>query len=70
MYIQTWYELECPNCESRNFLCLGDTTDLTGFDPDSCECWKCGWGFDMEGNETDVDCCDKGYRLEEVKNDS
>ena len=32
---------DCPQCKSRNWILLGDLTDLSGCDPEAVRCWKC-----------------------------
>ncbi len=38
----TWYKNWCSKCETVNWVCDGDTTDLSGIDIDGIKCRKCG----------------------------
>lgn len=40
-YIETWYSSHCPVCKMQNFVCDGDTSDMTGFDIEGIRCWNC-----------------------------
>lgn len=50
-YIESWMRLLCPHCQVSNWVCQGDVTDCTGYDPEVIRCWKCGQCFlvDSEG---------------------
>ena len=50
MYIRTWAELRCPNCENSNFVNQGDLEDITVDDPEGCCCWKCATCFSFDGD--------------------
>lgn len=43
MYITTWYKLNCPSCKAVNWICGGDTSDLTSSmgEASRFRCWKC-----------------------------
>lgn len=55
MYRSTWYELNCPQCNSTNFVNDGDTQDSTLPDIEAFKCWNCNHCFDFEGNPVDED---------------
>lgn len=42
MYVNMWYEVRCPKCGTDNMVYYGDPNDVTGYDPDAVECYKCG----------------------------
>ncbi len=63
-YLGTWQQVGCPKCGKSNFLDAGDMNDPTGYDPDTCKCWNCGYCFDMEGDPAeDEECCDDGRAM-------
>ena len=37
----TWLQIECPYCEMINWIVLGDLSDQTAPDIDSCRCHDC-----------------------------
>ena len=39
---ETWYKDECPKCETINWVCDGDISDLSGIDISGIKCRKCG----------------------------
>jgi len=39
---EAWYKSYCPKCESINWICNGDESDLSGVDIEAYKCWKCG----------------------------
>jgi len=39
---EAWYKEWCPKCETTNWICNGDETDLSGVDIDGYKCRKCG----------------------------
>jgi DNA-directed RNA polymerase subunit RPC12/RpoP len=39
--INTWYEVRCPYCDTKNWLYDGDTNDLSKMDIDGMVCWNC-----------------------------
>lgn len=41
MYLETWWKCLCPRCSTVNWLCCGDSTDLTSYDPQALRCRKC-----------------------------
>ena len=51
----SWLELDCPNCDAVNWVDNGDPQDMTGFDSEGYQCWKCKKHFTLEGEETDED---------------
>lgn len=42
---------DCPSCKTRNWVLLGDLTDLTGTDTEAIRCWKCKHEWLVEGAE-------------------
>jgi len=60
-YIRTLHELECPECEKINFVDAGDIRDMTGFDPEACQCWNCKYCFNFEGEPAEEDEADIGF---------
>ena len=50
MYWSTWYEMKCPDCRGKSFVNGGDTSDMTGYDPENVKCPYCRTVFDFEGN--------------------
>ena len=63
MYINTWYEIGCPQCKKTAFYCIGDTSDITGFDPECFLCPECKYSFDYDGNESGNDLWEEGVIL-------
>ncbi len=55
MRIDTWFQAWCPGCKKPNWICQGNTNDLTGVDKDGFKCFNCGKEslFDDEGDEID-----------------
>ena len=49
----SWLELTCPNCHTTNWVDNGDPADMTGFDDEGYECWKCQGQFTLEGEEVE-----------------
>ena len=43
----TWYESNCPDCDKKNWVCDGDTSDLSEMDIEAVKCWNCGAVFDL-----------------------
>jgi len=41
MYIETWYKIWCDKCDAINWLCDGDTSDMTQSDVEGFVCFKC-----------------------------
>lgn len=41
MTIETWYKIWCDKCGVVNWLCDGDTSDMTGVDVEGFICHKC-----------------------------
>ena len=42
---EVWNKMPCPICEAINWICLGDTTDLSGADIEAVKCHSCGSVF-------------------------
>ena len=40
--VESWYKEYCPKCETINWVCNGDETDITVIDLDGYKCRKCG----------------------------
>lgn len=51
----TWYKEWCPHCETHNWICNGDETDLSGVDVEGIKCRKCGKIFPLGEMPYDVD---------------
>lgn len=61
--MNTWYEINCPACEARNFFNNGDISDPTGFDIDNLKCYKCKCCWHIEDNfpdDIDPEECEEG----------
>ncbi len=41
MFVETWYKTWCPACQTPNWFCVGDLTDMTGPDLEACRCFMC-----------------------------
>lgn len=58
-----WYEITCPECGTSNMLYYGDPNDLTGYEPEVLECYKCGMCSevidDLVDDEEFEDLCDR-----------
>lgn len=39
----------CPECQTLNYMYLGDPSDQTVADIEGLECWKCGHQWLVEG---------------------
>ncbi|UCG02460.1 MAG: hypothetical protein JSW11_00410 [Candidatus Heimdallarchaeota archaeon] len=39
--METWYKIICDQCDSVNWVCDGDTSDLTVLDVNGFVCWQC-----------------------------
>ena len=39
---EAWYKEYCPKCETVNWVCNGDESNLSGVDLDGYKCRKCG----------------------------
>lgn len=42
MRTETWYKILCCGCDAVNWVCDGDTSDLTGRDVEGFVCRLCG----------------------------
>ena len=42
---EVWQKIQCPNCRTINWFCLGDTTDLSGVGVEALKCHSCGVVF-------------------------
>ena len=51
---ETWYKEWCPKCETVNWICDGNTMDLSEGDVEAIKCRKCGSIF-LLGYEETVD---------------
>ena len=40
-YIITWYEVSCPYCDKPQFVCDGDTDDVSQVDIEAVKCYSC-----------------------------
>ena len=49
---ETWYKEYCPKCDTVNWICNGDESDLSSVDIEGFKCRKCGHieylGLDFE----------------------
>lgn len=61
MYIETWHKVRCPYCEKVNWICDGDTSDLTQPDIEAVRCWACKKRF--VPFEQDVDSLDDDWTI-------
>jgi len=55
---ETWYKSYCSKCDTINWICNGDESDLSDVDIDGYKCWKCGnieYFGDEEKYEIDKD---------------
>ena len=39
---ESWYKEWCPECETVNWFCNGDESDLSGIDIEGIKCRACG----------------------------
>ncbi len=51
--METWYKIRC-GCGAVNWICGGDPRDITGYDVDVYQCWKCN-----KCNMVDDECDEK-----------
>lgn len=47
MTIETWYKIWCDECGTANWLCDGNTSDVTGIDIEGFMCRKCKTVYPM-----------------------
>ena len=40
--MSSWYKEFCPNCNTINWVCNGNESDLSGIDIDGYKCRQCG----------------------------
>jgi len=59
--MNTWHEIKCPSCESKNFLNVGDLEDVTTVDPEGFKCWNCGDNFEFVGESGELKLTDEEY---------
>ena len=38
---EAWYKEWCPKCETHNWICNGDESDISGVDVEAIKCRKC-----------------------------
>lgn len=55
MYIETWQRINCPACKAVNWICQGDLGDMTYFNSDELQCWKCKKIYNYDGDILDTD---------------
>ncbi len=48
---ETWYKEFCPKCDTYNWICDGDPTDLSGMDVEGLKCRKCSHIWYLGGEE-------------------
>lgn len=41
MHTETWYKIMCHSCTTINWMCDGDTSDITAMDLDGFTCRGC-----------------------------
>ena len=48
--MESWYKEYCPKCETINWVCNGDESDLSACDIEGVKCRSCGhiWGLGVE----------------------
>lgn len=39
--MDTWHNINCEKCQTKNWINQGDLEDLTIPDVEAFECWKC-----------------------------
>lgn len=61
--IETWYKIWCPRCEIPNWICNGDTSDMTVPDIEAIECFNCGKKFWID--ETQIGMENYSHLLED-----
>jgi phage FluMu protein Com len=44
---ESWYKEYCPKCDTINWICNGDESDLTQEDVDAIKCRKCDHIFSL-----------------------
>lgn len=54
MYIESWDKYECPRCKAINWICVGDTRDMTSCDPEGFNCWQCHREFFLDDECTET----------------
>jgi hypothetical protein len=63
---ETWYKEYCPKCDTHNWVCDGDTTDITGMDIEAIKCRKCHHIFTIADNgETWEELYGEGATIED-----
>lgn len=40
-YVESWYRVWCPYCDTVNWFCNGNENDITGLDIDAVRCRIC-----------------------------
>lgn len=48
---ESWYKEYCPHCDTHNWICNGDESDLYAIDVDGYKCRKCGHIEYIKGEE-------------------
>lgn len=43
--MESWYKTWCPYCETSNWHCNGNESDLSGLDVEAVKCRSCGAVF-------------------------
>ena len=51
---EMWSRSPCPDCNEMNWVCHGSCDDITGIDPTSVVCHKCGERFCFAGGLDDL----------------
>lgn len=53
MSFETWYKIWCDKCGAVNWLCDGDTSDMTAMDIVGFLCHQCGAANPMMEDDLD-----------------
>lgn len=40
-YAESWYRVWCPYCDTSNWYCNGNESDISGMDIDAVKCRNC-----------------------------
>jgi len=51
---EAWYKEWCPKCETHNWICNGDESDISGVDVESIKCRKCEHIFFLGDIEIEI----------------
>lgn len=45
MHTEHWIKSRCPKCNATNWICDGDSADLTVPDVEAVKCWECHMAY-------------------------